>query len=73
LVTLQKLKRLQKENLYQASPNPSHLEAVNPVVAGFTRAKADTLYSSEYDSILPILIHGDAALPDKEWCMNVCR
>jgi 2-oxoglutarate dehydrogenase E1 component len=44
------------------SPNPSHLEAVNPVVAGFTRAKSDTLYGSEYDSIIPILIHGDAAI-----------
>ncbi|MEX2589075.1 MAG: 2-oxoglutarate dehydrogenase E1 component [Chitinophagales bacterium] len=45
------------------SPNPSHLEAVNPVVQGFTRAKADILYNSEYDKILPILVHGDAALP----------
>jgi 2-oxoglutarate dehydrogenase E1 component len=43
-------------------PNPSHLEAVNPVVEGFARAKADLLYSSEYDNILPILIHGDAAV-----------
>ena len=43
-------------------PNPSHLEAVNPVVMGFARAKADILYNSEYDHILPILIHGDAAL-----------
>ncbi len=43
-------------------PNPSHLEAVNPVVQGFTRAKADILYKSEYDKILPILIHGDAAV-----------
>ena len=43
-------------------PNPSHLEAVDPVVLGFSRAKADALYQSEYDHILPILIHGDAAL-----------
>ncbi len=43
-------------------PNPSHLEAVDPVVLGFARAKADALYQSEYDHILPILIHGDAAL-----------
>jgi len=43
-------------------PNPSHLESVNPVVQGFARAKADILYKSEYDSILPILIHGDAAV-----------
>lgn len=44
-------------------PNPSHLEAVNAVVEGFARAKADILYNSDYDKILPILIHGDAALP----------
>lgn len=43
-------------------PNPSHLEAVNPVVEGFARAKADLLYQSHYDEILPILIHGDAAI-----------
>ena len=44
------------------SPNPSHLEAVNPVVEGFARAKADILFDSDYDKILPILIHGDAAV-----------
>lgn len=44
------------------APNPSHLEAVNPVVEGFVRAKIDSMYGNEYKSILPILIHGDAAL-----------
>lgn len=44
------------------APNPSHLEAVNTVVEGFSRAKADILYESDYDRILPILIHGDAAI-----------
>jgi len=44
------------------APNPSHLEAVNPVVVGFSRAKADVLYGSDYDKILPILIHGDASV-----------
>ncbi|ULQ50592.1 2-oxoglutarate dehydrogenase E1 component [Flavihumibacter fluvii] len=43
-------------------PNPSHLEAVDPVVVGFARAKADVMYDSEYDKILPILIHGDASI-----------
>mgnify|MGYP000166781395 CR=1 FL=1 len=43
-------------------PNPSHLEAVNPVVVGFARAKADILYKSDFDKILPILIHGDASI-----------
>lgn len=44
------------------APNPSHLEAVNPVVLGFTRSKADILYDKNYQKILPILIHGDASL-----------
>lgn len=43
-------------------PNPSHLESVDPVVEGFARAKADLLYGSDYSRIVPILIHGDAAL-----------
>ena len=43
-------------------PNPSHLESVNPVVEGFSRAKADILYESNFNKILPILIHGDAAV-----------
>jgi 2-oxoglutarate decarboxylase len=41
--------------------NPSHLEAVNAVVEGMTRAKLDTHGDTERKSILPILIHGDAA------------
>ena len=44
------------------TPNPSHLEAVNPVVLGFSRAKADVLYQSDFDKVLPVLIHGDASL-----------
>lgn len=43
-------------------PNPSHLESVDPVVEGFARAKADVMYGSDYDKILPILLHGDAAV-----------
>jgi 2-oxoglutarate dehydrogenase E1 component len=44
------------------APNPSHLEAVNPVVLGFARAKADILYKGDFSRIIPVLIHGDAAL-----------
>ncbi len=51
-----------KEVNIQIAPNPSHLEAVNPVVQGFARAKADTLYDSDYDKILPVLLHGDASI-----------
>ena len=43
-------------------PNPSHLETVDPIVMGFTRSKADVLYSSNFDKILPILIHGDSSV-----------
>lgn len=43
------------------APNPSHLEAVNPVVTGFLRAKIDKEYK-DASKVLPILIHGDAAI-----------
>ncbi len=43
-------------------PNPSHLESVNPVVQGYARAKTDTVYGSDYNKIMPIMIHGDAAV-----------
>lgn len=46
----------------QLLPNPSHLETVDPVVAGFARAKSDTVYNSNYDEVMPVLIHGDAAV-----------
>jgi len=42
-------------------PNPSHLEAVNPVVEGLSRAKIDHYLQSE-DKIVPVLVHGDAAI-----------
>ncbi|SIN95961.1 2-oxoglutarate dehydrogenase E1 component [Algoriphagus halophilus] len=44
------------------APNPSHLEAVNPVVEGFIRAKIDTEHKGDKTKALPILIHGDAAV-----------
>lgn len=43
------------------APNPSHLEAVDPVVEGIVRAKIDDYLHSE-DKIVPILVHGDAAI-----------
>ncbi|WP_291782766.1 2-oxoglutarate dehydrogenase E1 component [Cecembia sp.] len=44
------------------APNPSHLEAVNPVVEGFIRAKIDEEHKGDSTKALPILIHGDAAV-----------
>jgi 2-oxoglutarate dehydrogenase complex dehydrogenase (E1) component-like enzyme len=41
--------------------NPSHLEAVNPVVLGQTRAKQFFHKDKERNKVIPILIHGDAA------------
>ena len=44
------------------TPNPSHLEAVDPVVLGYSRAKQDALHKGDPDAVLPILIHGDSAV-----------
>src|SRR5262249_28249398 len=41
--------------------NPSHLEAVDPVVEGMTRAKQDRIGDEAHARVLPLLIHGDAA------------
>jgi 2-oxoglutarate dehydrogenase E1 component len=44
------------------TPNPSHLEAVDPVVQGIVRAKLDNTEGGTIDHIAPVLIHGDAAV-----------
>ena len=44
------------------APNPSHLEAVNAVVEGIARAKQDRTYAEQPNKVMPILIHGDAAI-----------
>jgi multifunctional 2-oxoglutarate metabolism enzyme len=43
------------------SSNPSHLEAVDPIVVGYARAKQDRMGDAEHGRVLPVLIHGDAA------------
>jgi multifunctional 2-oxoglutarate metabolism enzyme len=45
----------------ELAANPSHLEAVDPVVAGMARARQDEIDQPETFSVLPVLIHGDAA------------
>ncbi|MDG4946303.1 2-oxoglutarate dehydrogenase E1 component [Weeksellaceae bacterium KMM 9713] len=51
-----------KEVKINLAPNPSHLETVNAVVEGITRAKIDLKYNNDYKKAMPILIHGDAAI-----------
>lgn len=50
-----------KKVYLKLNPNPSHLEAVNPVVEGYTRSMIDRIYKDD-SKIVPILIHGDAAV-----------
>ncbi len=44
------------------APNPSHLETVGAVVEGITRAKQDRHYKDRIEQVLPIVVHGDAAI-----------
>ena len=50
-----------KDVLVSVAFNPSHLEAVDPVVEGIVRPKQDRLGDTEREQVIPILIHGDAA------------
>lgn len=43
-------------------PNPSHLEAVDPVAQGMARSKIDFKYGGDLNKLAPILIHGDASI-----------
>ena len=43
-------------------PNPSHLETVDAVAEGIARAKIDRKYNGDASKILPIIVHGDAAI-----------
>lgn len=44
------------------APNPSHLEAVGAIVEGISRAKQDADYQDDFSQVLPIVVHGDAAI-----------
>ena len=50
-----------KEILVSVAANPSHLEAVNPVVEGLVRPKQDRIGDTARERVIPILLHGDAA------------
>ena len=51
-----------KEVLLNLAPNPSHLETVASVLEGIARAKQDIHYADKPSQVLPIVIHGDAAV-----------
>ncbi len=51
-----------KEINMNIAPNPSHLETVGAVVEGIARAKQDREYTDNTSAVLPILVHGDAAI-----------
>lgn len=44
------------------APNPSHLETVGAVIEGITRAKQDNYFPDDFSKVLPIAVHGDAAI-----------
>ncbi len=51
-----------KKIYIKLAPNPSHLEAVDPVVLGYTRAQIDDEYRGDMSKAIPVVIHGDAAI-----------
>ena len=51
-----------KKIYVKLTPNPSHLEAVDPLVIGYTRGQIDDEYNGELNKGMAILIHGDAAV-----------
>ena len=51
-----------KKIYVKLAPNPSHLEAVDPVVLGYIRAQIDDEYRGNLSKAVPVLIHGDAAI-----------
>jgi len=61
-LTLSKTYRDGNEIKMNLVPNPSHLETVAAVAEGITRAKIDRKYNGDSSKILPIVIHGDAAI-----------
>tara|TARA_R100000935_G_scaffold46455_1_gene69866 strand:- start:41310 stop:43646 length:2337 start_codon:yes stop_codon:yes gene_type:complete len=51
-----------KKIIMNIAPNPSHLETVGAVVEGIARAKQDARYKDDFSKVLPIVVHGDAAI-----------
>ncbi|MDP3314396.1 2-oxoglutarate dehydrogenase E1 component [Lutibacter sp.] len=61
-LTTKKTLKNNKELIMNLVPNPSHLETVGPVVEGIARAKIDKTYEGDNSKLIPIIVHGDAAI-----------
>ena len=60
--TSEKITENGQKMIINLAPNPSHLETVGAVIEGITRAKQDNYYPDDFSKVLPIAIHGDAAI-----------
>ena len=61
-LTINKTLKNNKEIKMNLVPNPSHLETVAPVMEGIARAKIEKEYNNDSSKLLPLIIHGDAAI-----------
>lgn len=61
-LTADKVTRTGKKININLAPNPSHLETVGAVIEGITRAKQDKYFPNDFSKVLPIAVHGDAAI-----------
>jgi len=61
-LTTKKTLKNNKELTMNLVPNPSHLETVGPIVEGIARAKIDKDYNGDNSKLIPIIVHGDAAI-----------
>lgn len=51
-----------KEVILNLAPNPSHLESSAPIIEGVSRSRIDHFYGGDNNKVVPIIIHGDAAI-----------
>ncbi|MEL1246410.1 2-oxoglutarate dehydrogenase E1 component [Flavobacterium sp. DGU11] len=61
-LTSNKVTKTGKQININLAPNPSHLETVGAVIEGIARAKQDRYYQDDFSKVLPIALHGDAAV-----------
>ena len=61
-LTSEKTTRSGKKININLAPNPSHLETVGAVIEGIARAKQDKYFPDDFSKVLPIAVHGDAAV-----------